>query len=100
MAHRMMTKTGLRRGFGSWQQHTAEIIARNLKTHKVSSVMLRMRYALFFRFWNVAAVGLARQHRVCLRALAMMSRKMQLESFRWWASVVEHTDKESRRYGG
>ena len=49
-----MTKAGLRKAFGSWQQFTTDTIAANLKAHRVTSKMLRYRYALIIRLWHVS----------------------------------------------
>jgi hypothetical protein len=100
VAHRMVTKAGLRKAFGSWQQFTTDTIAANLKAHRVTSKMLRYRYALIIRLWHVVTSDLARQHRVCLRALVTMYRRQLVDSFHWWASTVQHSVKEARHHAG
>lgn len=98
VAHRLVTKAGLRRGFYSWQRFTADTVANNLKTHRITSKMLRYRYALIFRLWHVVAADLARQHRLCLRALGTMCRRRVTDCFDRWANFACHVGEESRRH--
>ena len=98
VARRLVAKAGLRKGFSSWQQVTSNTVASNLKAHRVTSKMLRYRYALIFRLWHVVAADLARHHRLCLRALSAMYRRRVTDCFDRWASVAYHTAEESRRH--
>lgn len=98
VVHRMATKAGLRKGFDSWLQVTADTVARNRRDHRVTSKMLRYRFSLIFRLWRVVAADLARQQRVCRRALGVMYRRWVVDCFGRWASFVYHVVEESRQH--
>jgi|EP01043_Picozoa_sp_COSAG02_P051547 hypothetical protein len=97
VVRRMATKAGLRQGFDSWLQVTADNAAKNRRAHKVTSKMLRYRYSLIFRLWHGVAADLARQHRVCRRALSVMYRRRAVDCFGRWASFVHDMVEESRQ---